>query len=76
MIYPSNPPWSLEVTDRVSDIHFLDVHIVALCPLKTSVLRKPTHTCSYTRWDVNVPRHIRIAWVRRQFIRYIRICSC
>ena len=73
--YPQNLPWSFEVTDRVSDIHFLDVHIVALCPLKTSVYWKPTHTCSYIRWDANVPRHIRIVWVRGEFIRYIRICS-
>ena len=72
--YPLNLPWSFKVTDRVSDIHFLDVHIVALCPLKTSVFWKPTHTCSYIRWDANVPRHIRIAWVRGEFIRYIRIC--
>ena len=75
VIYPPNLPWSFEVTDMVSDIHFLDVHIVALCPLKTSVYWKPTHTCSYIRWDANVPRHIRIAWVRGEFIRYIRICS-
>ena len=48
---------------------------MALCPLKTSVYWKPTHTCSYIRWDANVPRHIRIAWVRGEFVRYIRICS-
>ena len=73
VIYPPNLPWSFEVTDRVSDIHFLDVHIVALCPLKASLLWKPTHTCSYIQWDANVRRHIRTAWVRGEFIRYIRI---
>ena len=73
VIHPSNPPWSFEVTDRLSDIHLLDVHMVALCRLKTSLFWKPTHTCSYIRWDVNVPEHIRIAWVRGVFVRYIRI---
>ena len=75
VIYPPNLPWPLLETDRVSDIHFFDLHIVALCPLKTSVFWKPTHRCSYIRWDANVPRHIRIAWVRREFIPYIRISS-
>ena len=73
--YPLNLPWSFEVTCRVSDIHFMDVHMVALCPLETSVFWKPMRMCPYIWWDGNVPRHIRIACVRGEFIPYIRTCS-
>ena len=45
--------------------------IVTVFPLLTSICWKRTHTCSYIRyisWDSNVPRHVRLQWVRGEFI--------
>ena len=73
--YPQNLPFKFECRAERSNIHMLDIHIVSLYPFQTSVWWKPTHTCSYIPWEANVPRHIRIAWVKGEFIRYVRICS-
>ena len=43
--YPPNLPFSFDLVDCVSDITFLDNHIVIWHPLHTSIFSKPTHTC-------------------------------
>ena len=73
--YPPNLPFSFDSVDCVSDITFLGIHIVELCPLRTPIFWKPKHTCSYISWGSNIPRHIKTAWIRGEFIRYIRVCS-
>ena len=74
--YPPNLPLSFDSSDCLSDNTFLDIHIIQFRPLRTSIFWKPTHTCSYISWgSSNVPRHIKTAWTRGEFIRYIPVCS-
>ena len=73
--YPHVLPFELGCRVERSNIRMLDMQIVSLCPFQTSVWWKPTHTCSYIPWEANVPRHIHIAWVKKEFVRYLRICS-
>ena len=60
---------------QTTKVIFLDVCFMSLNPLTTCVHWKDTHVCQYIPWDSHVPRHIRVAWVRGEFIRYIQICS-
>ena len=74
-IYPPDLPFGMEHVGQTTKVVFLDVCFMSLKPLTTCVHWKDTHACQYIPWDSNVPRHIRVAWVRGEFIRYIRICS-
>ena len=60
---------------QTTKVVFLDVCLMSLNPLITCVHCKDTHACQCITWDSNVPRHTRVAWVRGEFIRLIRICS-
>ena len=74
--YPPNLPFSFDSVEFVSGITFLDIHIVELWPLCSSSLWKLTHTCSYISWSsFNIPRHVKTAWIRGEFIRYICVYS-
>ena len=74
-IYPPNLPSGTEYVGQTTKMVLLDVCFMSLKPLTTCVHWKDTHACQYIPLDSNVPRHIRVAWVRGEFIRYIRICS-
>ena len=74
-IYPPDLPFGMEHVGQTTKVVFLDVCFMSLKPLTTCVHWKDTHACQYIHWDSNVPRHIFAAWVRGEFIRYIRICS-
>ena len=74
-IYPTDLPFGMEHVGQKIKVVFLDVCFMSVKPLTTCVHWKDTHACQYIPWDPNVPRHIRVAWVRGEFIRYIRICS-
>ena len=65
----------MEHVGQTTKVVFLDVCFMSLNPLTTCVHWTDTHACQYIPWDSNVPRHIRVAWVGGEFIRYIRICS-
>ena len=74
-IYPPDLLSGMEHVGQTTKVVFLDVCFMSLKPLTTCLHWKDTHACQYIPWDSNVPRHIRVAWVRGEFIRYIRICS-
>ena len=74
-IYPPNLPFRMEHVGQTTKVVFPDVCFMSLKPLTTCVHWKDTHACQYIPWGSNVPRHIRVAWVRGDFIRYIPICS-
>ena len=74
-IYSPDLRFGMEYLGQTTKVVFLDVCFMSLKPLTTCVHWKDTHACQYIPWDLNVPRHIRVAWVRGEFIRYIRICS-
>ena len=65
----------MECFYRQCSIPFMDLLIVRLQPLKTSVDFEPTHTCSYIPWNSNTPRHVKQGWIVAECIRFLRICS-
>ena len=75
-MYPADLPFSFDHDCVRANVPFLDVLyiVVSLWPLRISIFWKPTHTCTYIAWDAYVLRHIRMQWVRGEFIRYLRIC--
>ena len=56
-VYPKHLAFTF--VDRASryGIAFLDIWVVSLAALRTSVYRKPSHACTYIPWCSNVPRH-------------------
>ena len=73
--YPSHLRVGIEHFNKETNIPFMDLLIVRLHPLKTSVYFKPTHTCSYIPWNSNTPRHVKVGWITAECIRFLRLCS-
>ena len=63
-MYPADLSYSFDNDCVRANVPFVDVLVVSLYPLRTSVFWKPTHTCTYIAWDGKVPRHIRMQWIR------------
>ena len=68
-IYPEHLPSGMEHVGQTTKVVFPDICFMSLKPLTTCVHWKDTHACQYIPWDSNVPRHIRVAWVRGEYIR-------
>ena len=74
-LYPTHLKVDFEVFNRMTNIPFMDLLIVKVKPLETSVFFKPTHTCSYIPWGSNTPRHVKLGWITGECIRFLRLCS-
>ena len=74
-VYPPHSPSSFCVNAAHGNVPFLDVLVVSVTPLRTSVYWKASHSCAYLPWRSNLPRHIKCTWIRGGCIRYLRICS-
>ena len=74
-LYPPDLRSGMEHVGQTTKVVFLDVCFMSLKHQTTCVHWKDTHACQYFPWDSNVPGHIRVALVRGEFFRYIRICS-
>ena len=73
--YPAHLRVGVETFNRCTNIPFMDLLIVRLHPLKTSVYFKPTHTSSYIPWNSNTPRHVKVGWIVAECVRFLRIGS-
>ena len=73
--YPPHLKVEFEAFSRMTSIPYVDLLIVKVKPLETSVYFKPTHTCSYIPWGSNTPRHVKLGWVTGECIRFLRLCS-
>ena len=74
-IYPVNLTFSFDAFAHQTRVQFLDLLILSVWPLRSSVFLKPTASCTYIPWSSNVPRHIELGRVRAECIRYLRLCS-
>ena len=74
-VYPKHLAFTFVDKASRCGIAFLDIWVVSLAPLRTSVYWKPSHACTYIPWRANVPRHTKCSWIRGECIRYLRICS-
>ena len=74
-LYPPHLMVEFEAFNRMTNIPYMDLLIVKVKPLETSVYFKPTHTCSYIPWGSNTPRHVKLGWVTGECIRFLRLCS-
>jgi len=74
-IYPRNSKSSFEMVREQRYVPVMDLVIVSLAPVQTSVHWKRTHSCSYIPLGSNTPRHVRTGWPRGECIRYLRLCS-
>ena len=74
-VYPKHLAFTFVDKARRRGIAFLDIWVVSLAPLRTSVYWKPSHACTYIPWRSNVPRHTKCSWIRGECITYLRICS-
>ena len=60
----------VETFNRSANISFMDLLIVRLHPLKTSVYFKPLHTCSCIPWNSNTPHYVKVGWIVAEFMRF------
>ena len=74
-VYSPHLSFTFENTASRCGVRFLDIWVVSLAPLRTSVFWKKSHACTYIPWRANLPRHIKCSWVRGECIGYLRICS-
>ena len=74
-LYPAHLQVDFEVLNRMTNIPFMNLLIVKVKPLETSVCCKPTRTCSYIPLGSNTPRHVQLAWITGECIRFLRLCS-
>ena len=72
-VYPAALPFEFERFEGTSNVVFLDICSVSIVPLRRRVQLESDALLFVCPPGANVPRHIRIAWVRAEFIRYIRI---
>ena len=74
-VYPKHLAFTFVDKASRCGIAFLDIWVISLAPLRTSVYWKPSHACTYIPWRSNVPRHTKCSWIRGECNRYLRICS-
>lgn len=74
-VYPPNLTITFVGKSMKAHIPFLDVLILTTYPLRTTIYYKASNSCSYIPWKANVPRHIKVGWVKGELIRYLRVCS-
>ena len=65
-VYPKHLAFTFVDKASRCGIAFLDIWVVSLAPLRTSVYWKPSHACTYIPWRANVPRHTKCSWIRRR----------
>jgi hypothetical protein len=73
-VYPPHLPFTIQQTAR-REIRYLDLLILSLQPLVYAVGWKATHKGVYIPWNSNTPRTIKLAWVRGETIRMLRLSS-
>ena len=54
--------FTFEVKNQPRCIPFMDLLIISLKPLQTSVYWNKSHSCSYIAWGSNIPKHMRTGW--------------
>jgi hypothetical protein len=74
-IYPEHLPLTVAHFGSYSNIRFLDLLILGLYPLTFCVGWKETHRGTYIPWSSNCPRVTKLAWIRGETIRMLRLSS-
>ena len=74
-MYPEHLSFEFECDITSENIIFLDIRIIRLHKLISTIYFKPTHTCCYILWTSNHPRSIKLGWIKGELIRFLRICS-
>ena len=74
-IYPEHLSFDIECDVTSENIVFLDIRIIRLHSLISTVHFKATHSCCYIPWGSNHPRSIKLGWIKGELIRFLRICS-
>ena len=74
-VYPTHLSFEWLYHSAQGGVEFLDVRIIRLRRLISTVYFKPTHTCCYIPWSSNHPRSTKMSWIKAEIIRFLRICS-
>ena len=74
-MYLEHLSFEFECDTRSENIVLLDIRIIRLQKLISTVYFKPTHTCCYIPWTSNHPKSIKLGWIKGEMIRFLRICS-
>jgi hypothetical protein len=74
-VYPNHLPFVMQQVGVHRYVHFLDLFILTLYPLTHAVAWKATHKGVYIPWNSNTPRATKLAWVRGETIRLLRLSS-
>ena len=73
--YPANLTFPFDRHAARTNNPFMDLLVLSVAPLRTTVYFKASNKCTYISWRVNVPQHIRTGWVSGECVRYLRLCS-
>ncbi len=74
-VYPPHLPFALQQTGAHREVRFLDLFILSLQPFVHCIGWKETHKGVYIPWSSNTPRSIKLAWIRGETIRMLRLSS-